>query len=106
MIGPVFPGLGPAVRRLAIGLELLAQGVLLLRQLFELFRRRLLGLLAQLDRLVENELDLRGEGLPGSQRILLGAPGDVSAGVVLGAVAAALVAVAAVELWQTRRRGP
>jgi ethanolamine permease len=37
---------------------------------------------------------------------VLGAPDDVSAAVVLGVVAAAIVAVAAVELWQTRRRNP
>ncbi|MBM3980887.1 MAG: amino acid permease [Planctomycetes bacterium] len=37
---------------------------------------------------------------------LLGSPDDVSAAVVLGVVSAAIVAVAAVELWQTRRRHP
>lgn len=37
---------------------------------------------------------------------ILGAPDEVSASVVLGTVVAAIVAVAAVELWQTRRRSP
>lgn len=37
---------------------------------------------------------------------VLGAPDDVSATVVLGVVAVAIVAVAVIELWQTRRRNP
>jgi hypothetical protein len=37
---------------------------------------------------------------------LLGTPDDVSAAAVLGVLVAAILAVAAVELWQTRRRNP
>ncbi len=38
----------------------------------------MLGLLSQLDGLVEDELDLCGERLPWSERILFGAPGEVA----------------------------
>src|SRR5262249_52575093 len=78
LVGAVILRLRAALGLLAIGLELLAQGVLLLRQLRNLLRGSLLGLLSQLDRLVEDELDLGRHQPAIAQRILFGTPDKVA----------------------------